>query len=179
LYKITVMKDALSVIAQRKSVRHFTEQKLSDEQFETLLRAAMAAPSAKNTQAWEFVVITDRGLLDTMAERLPYAKMLLQAPAAIVVCGNLSKFPLESELNWVADCSAATENILLAAEAIGLAAVWTAAFPYPERIAGVRETVKNIPDEVIPLAVIPVGYAAREEKAKDKWHPEKIHYNQW
>jgi nitroreductase len=173
------MKDVLSVIAQRKSVRHFTTQKLSDEQFEILLRAAMAAPSAKNTQAWEFIIITDRVILDTMSEKLLHAKMLLQAPAAIVVCGNLSKFTQESELNWVADCAAATENILLAAEAIGLAAVWTAAFPYPERIAAVRETVKNVPEKVVPLAVIPLGYAAKEEKVKDKWHPEKIHYNQW
>jgi len=173
------MKDALSVIAQRKSVRHFTNQPLSDEQFELLLRAAMAAPSAKNIQAWEFVVITDKAVLDVMGECLPYAKMLLQAPAAIVVCGNVSKFPPESELNWVVDCAAATENMLLAAEAIGLAAVWTAAFPYPERIDAVRKAVKNMPAEIVPLAVIPVGYAAREEKAKDKWRPEKIHYNQW
>jgi len=179
LYKITVMKDALSVIAQRKSVRHFTEEKLSNEQIELLLRAAMAAPSAKNTQPWEFIVVTDRAILDAMGEKLPHAKMLLQAPAAIVVCGNVAKFAPEAELNWVSDCAAATENILLAAEAIGLAAVWTAAFPYPERIAAVREYIKNIPKEVVPLAVIPVGYAAREEKAKDKWRPEKIHYNQW
>jgi nitroreductase len=173
------MNDALSVIAQRKSVRHFTAQPLTDEQFEILLRAAMAAPSAKNVQPWEFVVITDRTKLNEMGEKLPYAKMLLQAPAAIIVCGNVSKVSPDSKLNWVSDCAAATENLLLAAEAIGLAAVWTAAFPYPERINAAREAVENIPDEMVPLAVIPVGYAAREEKAKDKWHPEKIHFNQW
>jgi len=173
------MKDVLSVIAQRKSVRHFTDQKLSAEQLEILLKAAMAAPSAKNVQAWEFIVITDRALLDEMGGKLPYAKMLLQAPAAIIVCGNVSKFAPESELNWVSDCAAATENLLLAAEAIGLAAVWTASFPYSERMTAVRDVVKNMPGEVVPLAVIPVGYAAREEKAKDKWRPEKIHYNQW
>jgi nitroreductase len=173
------MKDTLTIIAQRKSVRHFTDQSLTDKQFEILLRAAMAAPSAKNIQAWEFIVITDRIMLDKMGESLPYAKMLIQAPAAIVVCGNVSKYTPESELNWVSDCAAATENILLAAEAIGLAAVWTASFPYPERIAAVREAVKNMPEEIVPLAVIPVGYAARDEKVKDKWHPEKIHYNQW
>jgi nitroreductase len=173
------MKDALSVIAQRKSVRHFTNKQLSAEQFEVLLRAAMAAPSAKNTQAWEFIVITDRTMLDEMGSQLLHGKMLLQASAAIVVCGNVSKFTPESELNWGADCAAATENILLAAEAIGLAAVWTASFPYPERMAVVRNAVKNMPDEIVPLAVIPIGYAAKEEKAKDKWRPEKIHYNQW
>jgi nitroreductase len=173
------MKDTLSVIAQRKSVRHFTDQPLTAEQCEILLRAAMSAPSAKNTQPWEFIVITERAMLDALGEKLPYAKMLLQAPAAIIVCGNVSKFTTESSLNWVVDCAAATENLLLAAEAIGLATVWTASFPYPERIAAVRELFKNMPEEVIPLAVIPVGYAAKEEKAKDKWHPEKIHYNQW
>ncbi len=173
------MKDALSVIAQRKSVRHYTSQPVSEKQFELLLRAAMAAPSAKNIQAWEFIVVTDRSKLDTMGNSLVHAKMLLQAPAAIVVCSDVSKFPAESELNWISDCAAATENILLAAEAIGLAAVWTASFPYPERIAVVREAVGNMPGEIVPLAVIPVGYAAREEKIKDKWHPKKIHYNQW
>jgi nitroreductase len=172
------MKDTLTVISQRKSVRHFAAREVSDGQVEILLRAAMAAPSAKNKQVWAFVVINERASLDRLAALLPYAKMLLQAPAAIVVCGDVSQHTEESELNWVSDCSAAAENLLLAAESLGLGAVWTAAFPYAGRVTAVRE-VTRIPDYIAPLCVIPVGYPAKAEPVKDKWLPEKIHYNQW
>lgn len=172
------MKDTLTIISQRKSVRHFESREVSNGQIEVLLRAAMAAPSAKNKQVWEFVVINERNVLDRLAELLPYAKMLSQAPVAVVVCGDVSKNTDESELNWVADCSAATENLLLAAESLGLGAVWTAAFPYAIRMAAVRQ-VTHIPEHIMPLAVIPVGYPAKAEPVKDKWNPEKIHYDQW
>ncbi len=169
----------LKTIAGRKSVRHFTDVPLTNEQIETLLKAAMAAPSAKNQQGWEFIVVTDREKLNYIGERIPTGRMLLQAAAAIVVCGVPDKYPGESQLNWVADCSAATENILLAAEAMGLGAVWTASFPYDERMKILREAVPGIPAEIIPLSVIPLGYPAREDSVRDKWNPEKIHYNQW
>jgi nitroreductase len=143
-----------------------------------LLRAAMAAPSAKNKQVWEFVVLNDRGRLDRLAALLPYAKMLLQAPVAVVVCGDTSKNTEESELNWVADCSAATQNLLLAAESVGLGAVWTAAFPYAGRMDAVRQ-ITGIPGHIVPLSVVPIGHPAKDEPVKNKWHPEKIHYNQW
>ncbi|MDR3184620.1 MAG: nitroreductase family protein [Prevotellaceae bacterium] len=172
------MKDTLTIISQRKSVRHFTGREVSDGQIEVLLRAAMAAPSAKNKQVWEFVVINERSLLDRLAALLPYARMLTQSPVAIVVCGDLSKHTGESALNWVSDCSAASENLLLAAESLGLGAVWTAAFPYADREAAVRQAT-CLPEHITPLAVIPVGYPAKAELVKDKWHPEKIHYNQW
>jgi nitroreductase len=172
------MKDTLTVISQRKSVRHFADREVSDGQIEILLRAAMAAPSAKNKQVWEFVVINERSILAQLASRLPYAKMLLQAPVAIVVCGDVSQHTEESVLNWVPDCSAAAENLLLAAESLGLGAVWTAAFPYAERIAAVRQAV-CIPDHVLPLCVVPIGYPAKDEPIKNKWKPEKIHLNQW
>jgi nitroreductase len=172
------MKDTLTVISQRKSVRHFAPRDVSDGQIEILLRAAMAAPSSKNKQVWEFVVLNERSVLDRLATRLPYAKMLLQAPAAIVVCGDTSKHTGESELSWVSDCSAATENLLLAAESLGLGAVWTAAFPYADRMAAVREVIA-IPGYMVPLCVVPIGYPDRDEPVKDKWQPEKIHLNQW
>ena len=172
------MRDTLTVISQRKSVRHFTDREISDGQVEVLLRAAMAAPSAKNKQVWEFVVLNERSRLDRLAMLLPYAKMLSQAPVAIVVCGDVSKNTEESTLNWVSDCSAAAENLLLAAESLGLGAVWTAAFPYVDRVAAVRQ-VTGVPENITPLAVIPVGYPAKAEPVKDKWRPEKIHYNQW
>ncbi|MDR0691416.1 MAG: nitroreductase family protein [Prevotellaceae bacterium] len=172
------MRDTLTVISQRKSVRHFTDREISDGQVEVLLRAAMAAPSAKNKQVWEFVVINERSELDRLATLLPYAKMLSQAPVAIVICGDVSKNTEESELNWVADCSAAAENLLLAAESLGLGAVWTAAFPYADRMDAVRQ-ITGIPEHIVPLCVVPVGHPGKDEPVKDKWHPEKIHYNQW
>jgi nitroreductase len=172
------MRDTLTVISQRKSVRHFTDREITDGQIEILLRAAMAAPSAKNKQVWEFVVLNERGALDRLAALLPYAKMLSQAPVAIVVCGDVSKHTEESALNWVADCSAASENLLLAAESLGLGTVWTAAFPYASRMDAVRQ-VTGAPGNIVPLSVIPVGYPAKAEPVKDKWQPGKIHYNQW
>ncbi len=172
------MKDTLAVIAQRKSVRHYTRISVANEQIDVLLRAAMAAPSSKNLQGWEFIVLTDREKLDYIGERVATSRMLLTAPVAIVVCGNVTKYSGESQMNWVVDCAAATENLLLAAESMGLGAVWTAAYPYADRMAVVRAAT-GIPIEIMPLCVIPLGYPAKDEPVKDKWHPEKIHYNQW
>ncbi|MDD3667568.1 MAG: nitroreductase family protein, partial [Bacteroidales bacterium] len=115
-------------ILNRKSVRKYTKEEVKKEQLEMLVRAGMAAPSARNSQPWLFFVIDDRTILDNLAKQLPNAKMLLSAKAAIVVCGNLQK-ALEGDGRefWVQDCSAATQNILLAAESMGLGAVWTGA----------------------------------------------------
>ncbi|MDR3236776.1 MAG: nitroreductase family protein [Prevotellaceae bacterium] len=172
------MKDILTVMAQRKSVRHFQPEEVPNELLDTALHAAMAAPSAKNQQVWEFIVLRDRALLDALAAQLPYAKMLAQASVAVAVCGDTSKNSGEAALNWVADCAAAAENFLLAIEALGLGAVWTAAFPYADRTGAVCRTL-NLPAHIVPLCVIPVGYPAKDEPVKDKWRPEKIHYNQW
>jgi flavin reductase (DIM6/NTAB) family NADH-FMN oxidoreductase RutF len=133
-YRKKYVNETLKVIHNRKSVRHFTDQAVSKEQLELLLRAGMAAPTAVNRQPWAFYVVTKRETLDALGEQLPYAKMLLQAQAAIVVCGDMEKAGnLKEQAYWVQDCSAATQNILLAAESIGLGAVWTAAFPYDDR----------------------------------------------
>jgi flavin reductase (DIM6/NTAB) family NADH-FMN oxidoreductase RutF/nitroreductase len=166
--------DALRVIHNRKSVRHFTNQSVSKQQIEVLLRAGMAAPTAVNRQPWAFYVVTEREKLDAMGEQLPYAKMLFQAQAAIVVCGDMEKAGnLVEKGYWVQDCSAATENILLAAESIGLGAVWTAAYPYDERTEVVIKEL-NLPEKHIPLNVIPIGYPTGEDIPKDKWKPENI-----
>lgn len=168
------MNETLKVIHSRKSVRHFTNQAVSKEQIELLLRAGMAAPTAVNRQPWAFYVVTRRETLDSLSEQLPYAKMLSQAQAAIVVCGDMEKAGnLKDKAYWVQDCSAATQNILLAAESIGLGAVWTAVFPYDDRSRVVMETL-NLPDHFIPLNVIPIGYPTGEDKPKDKWNPENV-----
>lgn len=169
----------LKVIHNRKSVRHFTDQAVSKEQLVILLRAGMAAPTAVNRQPWVFYVVTKRETLDALGKQLPYAKMLLQAQAAIVVCGDMEKAGnLKEQAYWVQDCSAATQNILLAAESIGLGAVWTAAFPYDDRTKVVIETL-SLPEKHVPLNVIPIGYPTGEDQPKDKWKPENVFwYNQ-
>ena len=162
----------LENIFARKSVRKFTSEPVSDKQVETLLRAAMAAPSAKNGQPWRFVVVNDKDKLASMDKQLPYAR-LDTAPMAIVVCGDLYGY----KKFWTDDCSAATENLLLAAEAMGLGAVWTAASD-EERSGIVREAL-GLPENIHPLCVVPIGHPDGDFQPKDKWDPSKIHYNQW
>lgn len=166
--------ETLEVIHNRKSVRHFTSQPVSKQQIETLLRAGMAAPTAANRQPWAFYVVTRRETLDTLGEQLPYAKMLSQVQTAIVVCGDMEKAGnLKDKDYWVHDCAAATENILLAAESMGLGAVWTAAFPYDDRTLVVKKALK-LPEHHIPLNVIPVGYPTGEDVPKNKWKAENV-----
>lgn len=171
----------LDNIASRKSVRSYTDDLVPDEMVEKLLRAAMAAPSAKNRQPWAFIVVDDRTMLDTLAARLKYAKMLFQAPMAIVVCAEtvtaLPDGTTVENMFWEQDASAATENLLLAAEALGLGAVWTAASDR-ERSSAVRQSL-NIPDTVMPLSVVSIGFPSGNEIPKDKWNPSKIHRNRW
>jgi len=172
------MPDAFTVIHSRKSVRSFTGEKVNKESLEKILKAGMAAPTAVNKQPWSFVAVTDRKTLDTLKEGLPYAKMLDKAGAAIIVCAIPDKAYDNSTDFAVIDSTCASENILLAAEALGLGAVWTAAYPYTERMDIVRKTL-NIPDNIIPLNVIPVGHPTGSDKPKDKYKPENIHWEKW
>lgn len=178
---------ALDVIFSRKSVRSYTDQPVSDEQVETMLRAAMAAPTGMNVQPWRFVVIRDQAVKDKLAG--PRGGMIAQAPVVFVICGEttLMRKPFgqpDAEAvevengNWTQDCSAATENLLLAAEALGLGAVWTAAHPYADRVNPIREAL-GLPENVTPLCVVPCGYPAGDDQPKDKWKPENIHYDKW
>lgn len=175
--KTTPEADFFSVIHNRKSVRQYTDAGVATEKIEILLKAAMAAPSARNIQPWLFYVITKREVLDTLAEGLPYAKMLTQAPLAIVVAGDtaMGNPNKEQVQNWALDCAAATQNLLLAAEALGLGAVWTGVYPYQQRIDVISHAL-SLPALIIPLCIIPMGYPLKEEKTKDKWNPDKI---QW
>ena len=172
-------KNAIEIIMARKSVRSYTSRPVEKEKVDIMLKAAMAAPSAVNKQPWAFIVIDDRDVLNKLAEVLPYAKMTAEAPMAIVVCGDLSKaLNGETDRYWMLDCSAASENLLLAAESMGLGAVWTAVYPENDRIAKVR-SVLSLPDHIIPFNLIPVGYPQHREEAKDKFKTENIHYNKW
>ncbi|MDR0660339.1 MAG: nitroreductase family protein [Prevotellaceae bacterium] len=169
----------LSVIHNRKSVRNFIPQKkVSKENLTTLVKAGMAAPTAVNKQPWAFVAITERTTLDSLAEGLPYAKMLKEAGAAIIVCGDLTKAIEEYPEYWVQDCSAATENILLAVEVMGLGAVWTAVYPDKDRVEFVKN-ILDLPETAIPLNVIPIGHPSGETMPKDKWKEENLHWENW
>lgn len=134
----------------------------------------MAAPSSRDRRPWEFVIVTDRKALDKMAEGLPFARMLKETRQAIVVCGDTIK----SSNAWFLDCSAASQNLLLAAESMGLGAVWTAVYPYPDRIEIVRKELR-LPDHIMPLNVIPVGYPMQKETPKNKYNVQQIHHNGW
>lgn len=164
----------LETIFNRKSVRKYTERPIEKEKLETLVRAGMAAPSSRDRRPWEFVIVTDRDLLDKMGDGLPLARMLKETKQAIIVCGDTVK----SENAWQLDCSAAAQNILLAAESMGLGAVWTAAYPYPERMKIIRDALQ-LPEHILPLTVIPLGYPTGIEKPKDKYNKKQIHYNGW
>lgn len=162
-------------ILSRVSVRRYTDVPVTDEEITAILHAAMSAPSAVNRQPWEFFIVDDPELLKRLADALPYAKMAAQAPLAIVVCGSRERF-LEGvdDVLWEQDLSAASENILLAAHAIGLGGVWTCLYPHEERIAPVR-AILNIPDRMIPFNLIPVGHPEHDHAPMDKWHPDRIH----
>ncbi len=172
-------RDFLETIFTRRSVRTFTGEEVKKEDLATMMRAGMAAPSAMNIQPWAFLAVTDRDTLDTLCRSLPYAKMLDKAGAAIVVCGIPGKDDTYAKDFWVMDCSLASGNILLAAHAMGYGAVWTAVHPGNDRIAEVK-TILNIPDNIIPLNVIPIGIPAdRGAKPIDKFKEENIHWEKW
>ena len=168
---------AIETIMTRTSIRSYTDRVVSDDTVEMLLRAGMAAPTAVNAQPWHFVVVNERTKLDELAGTNRYGDMLRQAPLAIVVCGNMEKaMQGPGQPFWIQDCSAATENILLAAHALGLGAVWTGCYPIEERVDTVSK-VLGLPETIVPLCVIVTGYPNENPQPKDKWKPENVSYN--
>lgn len=167
----------LDNIATRTSVRDYEARPVEKEKIEKMLRAAMAAPTAMNKQPWHFVVVDQRNVLDALAGANPYAKMLKKAPLAIVVCGNTDKMIEGGGRDfWIQDASAATENLLLAAHAMGLGAVWTGAYPSEERCISISK-VLSLSDNLVPLNMIVVGYPAEQPQPKQKFKEENISYN--
>ena len=168
--------EMLEVILKRRSIRQYTDKPVPDVVVTELLRAAMAAPSAGNEQPWHFIVITDRGLLDEIPTFHPYSAMLKHASVAVLVCGDMA---LERHKGyWVQDCAAATENLLIAAAAKGLGAVWTGVYPEEERVAGMRRLL-NLPEHVMPLSLVPIGYPAEFPPPADRFNPDRVHKNRW
>lgn len=167
----------LDNIATRTSIRDYAARPVEKEKVEKMLRAAMAAPTAMNKQPWHFVVVDKREVLDALAESSPNAKMLKKAALAIVVCGDMDKAIEGGGRDfWIQDASAASENLLLAAHAMGLGAVWTGTYPSEERVAAVSK-VLSLPSNIIPLNTIVIGYPAEHPQPKDKFKKENISYN--
>jgi nitroreductase len=168
--------DVLTVIHSRKSVRQFTDEKVGRDRLEILVRAGMAAPTAMNRQPWAFIAIDSRDVLNELAEQLGGNKILKNAQAAVIVCGDLTKAVTSLPDYWIQDCSAAAQNILLAAEGTGLGAVWIGIFPREERVNAVK-MVTQLPEHLIPLNVIAIGFPTGAEQPKNKWKPENLFWN--
>lgn len=168
--------DALENLLTRRSIRQFTDEPVAEEDVQTLFRAAMAAPSAGNAQPWHFVRIDDRAILRRIPEVQPHSRMLLSAPLAILVCADPS---LEKYSGfWVEDCSAATENILLAAHAIGLGGVWLGLHPREDWCKGVADLL-DLPPEIRPLSLVAVGHPVEVKEPPNRFHNARIHRNRW
>jgi len=168
--------DTLEAIRTRRSVRKYQDRPVSEELVRTLLEAAMNAPSARNGRPWQFVVINDRLLLSEVARINPNAQMAGHAPLAILVCGDLRQEKAPGY--WVVDCAAAVENILLAAHALGLGAVWTGVYPRQERIDGLRR-LAALPDDITPHSLVVLGHPAEQPASQERYEPDRVHRNRW
>ena len=168
--------DVLEAQKTRHSIRKYQQKPVEQEKIDAILTAAMQGPSAMNERPWHFIVISDKVILSEIPKVSAYAQMLPGAPLAIVVCGDtlLEKLP---EM-WVQDCCIASTNIVLAAHALGLGAVWTAAYPLPGRSEGIQK-ILGLPKNVIPLSVIPIGYPAEQTPVNDRFDKSRVHKDKW
>lgn len=168
--------DAIEALMTRRAVREFTSEPVTQAQLDTILRAAMHAPSACNQQPWHFIVVDSREQLNALAGVHPYAQMLLQAPLSIIVCADLSLETCPG--NWAIDCSAAMENLLLAAHAIGLGSVWVGIHPVEERVKDISKLL-GLPSFTKPLCLAAIGHPKGPLPKADRFNPERIHHNAW
>lgn len=168
--------DAMEAILGRRSIRRYDGRPVTEDQIERILRAAMCAPSANNEQPWQFIVITDRRMLDRIPTIHPYAAMLKEAPLAVLICGDTS---LEKSPGyWVVDCAAATQNLLVAAHALGLGTVWLGVYPRQQRMDDIAALL-DLPDHIKPLALVAVGHPAETKPANDRYDASRIRRDTW
>jgi len=165
--------DALEVIFTRRSIRRYTGEPVTADELHTILEAGMNAPSANNSQPWQFIVVDKREKLNAIMEVHPYSRMLAEAPLAIVVCGN----PTASKF-WQQDCAAATQNILLAARAMNLGTVWLGVYPDEQRAASVA-ALFGVPDDIKTMCIIAVGHPAEHKGRAERYNAGKVHENGW
>ena len=168
------MPEIIDIILSRRSIRQFTPKPVDQETLILLLKAAMSAPTACNSQPWEFIVVTEPEMLDCIREKFLFARY--NAPAAIVVCGNVGiAHNSAGREHWVQDCSAATENILIAAAGMGLGAVWIGVYPYPSKIKPLAEAL-GIPENVTPLSMVLVGHPAEKKEPRTQYNEHKVYW---
>jgi nitroreductase len=171
------MNEIIETIFKRRSIRLYKPQEVEKEKLILLLQAAMAAPSAANEQPWEFIVVTEQDILKQLQTKLFFGHY--NAPAAIVVCGNGKSVNSSNGLGfWVQDCSAATENILIAAVVLGLGTVWLGVYPMPSVIKPISKLF-NLPEHIIPLCVVYVGYPAEEKPPRTQYDEHRIYWQQY
>jgi nitroreductase len=168
--------DVLEAIFTRRSIRKFTEQPVDDEDLHMILRAGCYAPSARNSQPWHFVVVRDCASLDAIAQDHPYAKMMPQAGCCVVVCGDKTKQGMTGFL--IEDCSAALQNMLLAAHGLGLGAVWCGLYPLTQRTKVVQRLL-HLPPNIMPVGMFALGHKAEERTTEERFDPDKVHFEKW
>ncbi|MBU5437823.1 nitroreductase family protein [Tissierella sp. MSJ-40] len=168
--------DVLNTILTRISIRKFTGEPIKEEDLNILLKSGFQAPSAHNYQPWHFVVVRDEDVIERIAEFHPYAKMLPKAGCGIIVCGDEVKQPNKGFL--VEDCSAAIQNMLLAAHGIGLGAVWCGIYSADKLVDSAKD-VLGLPENIIPIGMVVVGVKDEEKEPTDRYDANKIHYNKW
>jgi len=172
------MNKQLDFIFTRRSVRQYEEREVPEEMIQDLLEASMAAPSAVAKDPWHFIVLTERTQLNRLADVLTHGQMLRQATAAFVVCGDITQAHCEMESYMLQDCSAAVENILLAANVLGLGTCWLGVHPRPERMDGIRNLFQ-LPDNIIPMCGIAIGWPKDKPPARTRFNPDKVHRGGW
>jgi nitroreductase len=170
--------DALKTILERRSVREYTDKQVPDEVIKNLLRAGMCAPSARSAQPWEFLVIRDAEKRRAASKLGTYWKMLKDAPLGILVMAGLEGYRGTKKDFFMQDCSAAAENILLAAEAQGLGGVWLGLYPYEDRMKGLRE-IFGIPEDILPFIMLSIGYPAKKAEPHTGFYADKVHYDKY
>lgn len=168
--------DALTALYSRRSIRLYTSKPVAAETVNEILKAAMSAPSAGNERPWHFIVLTERSIMNEIPKFHPYSAMLKHASTAILVCADVS---LEKRKGyWVLDCSAATENMLVAAHAKGLGAVWCGVYPSEDRVLNFKKLLR-LPEQVVPFSLVPLGFPAETKYAEDRFDGSRVHHNAW
>lgn len=168
----------MKAIFERRSIRKYLNRQIPKESIKEILRAGLSAPSAGNAQPWQFIVLEEKSIMHQIPEIQPSSQMLKQASHAIVVCGDMTlKNKFVGEL-WIQDCSAATENMLIMAQDLGLGAVWLGVYPMKEIVEGIKQLL-GLPDHIIPFSIVSLGYPAEKKDASDRCNEARVHWNQW
>lgn len=168
--------EAIEAILGRRSIRRYSDKPVADRDLTTLLRCAMAAPSAANQQPWQYIIVHDQHLRNQIAALHPYAQMVKEAPVTVIVCGDTQALKVPNL--WPQDCSAATQNLLVAAHAIGLGTCWCGLYPNEARMSGVR-SLFGIPDHIMPFSIIALGHPAEHKPPADRYDEARIHVDRW